>query len=182
MKSLYESILDDEDVLISNVKKTINDPFEIMYNLYSNKDITTEYIIHNLENVSECILKWVRDNFPSLSKLKLSVIPDYKEIYSNYCRLFIVDKPNSNNIKIDHKKIANRTVLVLYYKPMIKYMGLLARPLVISSKIKTHKLTSDKIDYDELRNDLHNIVLKYNLTPEKDYWDRDKIYELYKKY
>jgi hypothetical protein len=27
MKSLYESILDDEDVLIGDVKNTINDPF-----------------------------------------------------------------------------------------------------------------------------------------------------------
>ena len=180
MKTLYESILDDEGVLIDDVKKSVNDPFEIIYNLYSNKDITSEYIIYNLENMSEYILKWTRENFPSLSKLKLSVIPDYKTTDNNFCRLFVVDKPNSNNIKIDYKKIANRTVLILYYKPMIKYIGLAAHPLDFSSKI--HKFTNDKIDYAELRNDLHNIVLKYNLTPEKDYWDRDKIYSLYKKY
>lgn len=182
MKTLYESILDDEDILIDNVKRSADDLFEIIYNLYSNKDITSEYIIHNLENMSEYILKWVRENFPSLSKLKLSVIPDYKTIGNNinFCRLFVVDKPKSNNIKIDYKKIANRTVLILYYKPKIKHIGLVAHPLDWSSKI--HKFTDDKIDYDEIRNDLHNIVLKYDLTPDKDYWDRDKIYSLYKEY
>jgi hypothetical protein len=177
---IYESILDDEDILIDDVKRSAKDPFGIMYDLYSNKDITSEYIIHNLENMSEYILKWVRGNFPSLSKLKLSVIPDYKETDNNFCKLYVVDKPNSNNAKIDFKKIANRTVLILYYKPKIKQVGLIAYPLNFSSKI--HKFTNDKIDYDEIRNDLHNIVLKYNLTPEKDYWDRDKIYDLYKKY
>ena len=30
MKTLYESILDDEDILVQDVKNTINDPFAIM--------------------------------------------------------------------------------------------------------------------------------------------------------
>ena len=35
MKSLYESILDDEDVLIGRVKDDINNPFVILYTLYN---------------------------------------------------------------------------------------------------------------------------------------------------
>lgn len=34
MKTLYESILDDEDILISDVKKEANNPFLMLYNYY----------------------------------------------------------------------------------------------------------------------------------------------------
>ena len=34
MKTLYESILDDEDILISDVKKDANNPFLMLYNYY----------------------------------------------------------------------------------------------------------------------------------------------------
>ena len=34
MKTLYESILDDEDILIDNIKKTSNNPFELIYELF----------------------------------------------------------------------------------------------------------------------------------------------------
>ena len=34
MKSLYESILDDEDVLINDTKDDINNPFMVLYNYY----------------------------------------------------------------------------------------------------------------------------------------------------
>ena len=34
MKTLYESILDDEDVLISKTKKDAHNPFELMYLIY----------------------------------------------------------------------------------------------------------------------------------------------------
>lgn len=35
MKSLYESILDDEDVLVDRVKDDIDNPFVILYTLYN---------------------------------------------------------------------------------------------------------------------------------------------------
>ena len=41
MKTLYESILDDEDVLISDVKKTAN-PFVMINNLVDNSNIRTD--------------------------------------------------------------------------------------------------------------------------------------------
>ena len=34
MKTLYESILDDEDVLASDLKKDANNPFLVLYNYY----------------------------------------------------------------------------------------------------------------------------------------------------
>lgn len=34
MKTLYESILDDEDVLVGDLKKDANNPFELMYLIY----------------------------------------------------------------------------------------------------------------------------------------------------
>ena len=34
MRTLYESILDDEDVLMGNIKKDTNNPFLVLYNYY----------------------------------------------------------------------------------------------------------------------------------------------------
>ena len=34
MKTLCESILDDEDVLMGNIKKDTNNPFLVLYNYY----------------------------------------------------------------------------------------------------------------------------------------------------
>ena len=44
MKTLYESILDDEDVLISNIKKDIDNPFLILANL-SDSDCDNKSIV-----------------------------------------------------------------------------------------------------------------------------------------
>lgn len=38
MKSLYESILDDEDVLFTDIKNTINNPFIIIHNMFENNE------------------------------------------------------------------------------------------------------------------------------------------------
>ena len=38
MKSLYESILDDEDVLVGGLKKDARNPFVVLYNYYISND------------------------------------------------------------------------------------------------------------------------------------------------
>ena len=48
MKSLYKSILDDEDTLISNSIKDSQDPFTIVYNLLKNEE--DENVVFNTVN------------------------------------------------------------------------------------------------------------------------------------
>ena len=53
MRTLYESILDDEDVLINDVKKTANNPF-IPFLQYVGKDLTKykDEISHELTSLA----------------------------------------------------------------------------------------------------------------------------------
>ena len=45
MKSLYESILDDEDILIGNIKKDIDNPFQVLALLGENERNNNEIVL-----------------------------------------------------------------------------------------------------------------------------------------
>jgi hypothetical protein len=86
MRTLYESILDDEDVLISNTKKHANNPFIQLANILKRRN--SDYILFR-EEIMNCVNKieipfdgeWSVDNGfvkftldPSKSKRKLKKI------------------------------------------------------------------------------------------------------------
>ena len=48
MKTLYESILDDEDVLVQNVKIDISNPISYIINRYTNKKLSYPQLNHEL--------------------------------------------------------------------------------------------------------------------------------------
>ena len=49
MKSLYESILDDEDILIDDVKKSVNDPIIDLYRIFlKNKTLKNNREVNNI--------------------------------------------------------------------------------------------------------------------------------------
>ena len=49
MKTLYESILDDEEVLIDDVKKSVNDPIISLYHIFlNNKTIKNNRDVNNI--------------------------------------------------------------------------------------------------------------------------------------
>ena len=50
MKSLYESILDDEDILVSNLKKDAN-PVLMLYNLYMQYNDWKKISIDDIQNI-----------------------------------------------------------------------------------------------------------------------------------
>ena len=67
MKTLYESILDDEDVLVKDTKEYSNNPFLIiqaLFNEYSYKEVKRkmDYI--------DKVLKPIKDQFMKYSKIK----------------------------------------------------------------------------------------------------------------
>lgn len=77
MKSLYESILDDEDVLIGDVKKDADNPLIKLYSIYSN----TQKLNSQLDKV-ELIVREILDDI-KLSKyftrIRESSISVYKK-------------------------------------------------------------------------------------------------------
>ena len=72
MKTLYESILDDEDVLINDVKKTANNPF-IPFLQYVGKDLT-KYKDELAQILDELKLPKLK---PSVKEYEYSIYPDF---------------------------------------------------------------------------------------------------------
>ena len=72
MKSLYESLLDDEDVLISDIKKTSNNPF-IPFLQYVGKDLTKykDELAQILDDLKLPKLK------PSVKEYEYLIYPDF---------------------------------------------------------------------------------------------------------
>jgi hypothetical protein len=64
MKTLYESILDDEEVLIDNLKKDINNPFNILMNLNEEDCQNRSIVLKILRDIE--YVKQVDKNYLSL--------------------------------------------------------------------------------------------------------------------
>jgi hypothetical protein len=62
MKTLYESILDDEDVLISNIKKDAKDPFITLSSLYLKYKNVHKIPEDKMNDVMHMIFKRLSDN------------------------------------------------------------------------------------------------------------------------
>lgn len=62
MKSLYESILDDEDVLVQNVKMDINNPISYIISKYTNKKLSYPQLNGELR-FDDALNKLIKDFF-----------------------------------------------------------------------------------------------------------------------
>ena len=71
MKSLYESILDDEDVLIANTKKFINNPLRLFHALYKQYGDLTKAPQQDIIDVLSKL------DFPDFKDLIMSVYKDH---------------------------------------------------------------------------------------------------------
>lgn len=74
MKTLYESILDNEDILISKSIKDSQNPFIILRSEYDSIDF---------ENDNECFLKWRKACKKQLSKVDLPKDVEYAFLNTN---------------------------------------------------------------------------------------------------
>jgi hypothetical protein len=63
MKTLYESILDDEDILIGNAIKDTNNPFQFVSDLMSNKVNLIDYK-QEIDKVFKKFIKDLKPNYP----------------------------------------------------------------------------------------------------------------------
>lgn len=69
MKTLYESILDDEDVLVKDTKEYSNNPFLIIRALLDECNCNLKQVRNKREHI-EHVLKPVKDQFMKYSKIK----------------------------------------------------------------------------------------------------------------
>lgn len=97
MRTLYESILDDEDVLINDVKKSIDDPFEIIYNLFINNT--------DVKDIQEVIDSGILNKFIE-KKLFLNL---------NDLKIRVVENPLVSKIKITVKDQYDPVCYILYF-------------------------------------------------------------------
>ena len=112
MKSLYESILDDEDILVNNANKSINDPFKIIYNLFiNNADVKDIQEIIDSGILNKFIEKKLFLNLndlkihatenPLVSKIKITIKGQYDPVC---CILYFPNFPDELTIHIFTKE------------------------------------------------------------------------------
>ena len=83
MKTLYESILDDEDVLMSDVKKSTN-PCVMIYTLLNNsRDIRDDFKTQT--EIKKIFNKYLAEGLPyeTTSNIRFRFQPDFFSIYTN---------------------------------------------------------------------------------------------------
>ena len=94
MKNLYESILDDEEILTNNLKKDINNPFNILMNLNEEDCRNRSIVLKILRDIE--YLKQVDKNYLSL-RIDIDEFSKNKAI-RNYYLVYPVNPPDMLNI------------------------------------------------------------------------------------
>ena len=162
MKSLYESILDDEEVLISNSIKDTQNPFYMLSQYF--KDNTSQRLDDDFKSQIEIKKIFHRYIFPELPEhlknLKISYSGDniYLVINSSdyYIAYFMMIKTNI----YDDVEIVNTNkddkLMILFLDPTIG-------PSDKRDLNKIYKLTKDKHDRF-----IKKFAKKFNLHPSKD--------------
>ena len=112
MKTLYESILDDEDVLISDIKKTSNNPF-IPFLQYVGKDLTKykDELAQILDDLKLPKLK------PSVKEYEYLIYPDFitvRNTGSSYSGWMLYIRINDAFKYVDNKY--NDTITIMIYR------------------------------------------------------------------
>lgn len=176
MKSLYESILDDEDVLIKELKDSIKDPFTIMKTLF-NSGLKPSEINDLLEERKMIFENWVKKNFPVFDKINLKFYLYSSRGWQDLDKCddirfeVYADVPNSN------RRVDNKLLSVVYYGRN-KKMNLILH--VRESSFRSPKLSTiatrilKKINLEELTHNKENVLKKYGFKYNTDFGDEDK--------
>ena len=160
MKSLYESILDDEDVLVNNVRKDINNPFFHIAMLIANK---IDYRLLEKE-----LMKW-------LNKIEMP-FDGYWEVTKNFIRFTLDDSNSKKELRVIDKEVLFISNADTTYKAY-KISGDVKLAIMIipaDSRFLSEILKSLKIkDYDKKMDEL---VKKYNLNYYSFDYQTVKVY------
>lgn len=92
MKTLYESILDDEDVLIGDTKEFANNPLIKLYSIYSNtRDLTSQ--IDKVEPIVREVIDAIKlsQYFTKIRHDSISVYKkEFKNVFDPSSLLFVI--------------------------------------------------------------------------------------------
>ena len=98
MKTLYESILDDEDILVADTKKDVNNPLRLFYALYKQYGDLTKVPQQDIIDVLSKL------DFPDFKDLNMSVYKGHVSFSANGKTIFRVscerDLANHTNREI----------------------------------------------------------------------------------
>jgi hypothetical protein len=160
MKTLYESILDDEDVLIRKAKQDINNPFFHIAMLIANK-MDYRPLEHELR-------KW-------LNKIEMP-FDGYWEVTKNFITFTLDDSNSKNELRVIDRQIlfiSNDDATYRVYKitgdVKLAIMIIPAYNRFLSKILKSLKIK----DYDKKMDEL---VKKYNLNYYSFYYQTVKVY------
>lgn len=135
MKTLYESILDDEDILIDDVKKSANDPIISLYRIFlKNKTLKNNREANNIIQELKEIFKLEE------SRIELMEFGEHYEIHFNnpkkYIKRFGGDIPGPGSILLCITLVPKKNKYVLQKCNLKKKKSIAA----IDDFVKTHNL------------------------------------------
>lgn len=163
-KYIRESILDDEDVLISGVRASTDDLFTRMLAAVNSK-ITSYNFYKSLER-DNCI-EWIYENFPSLKQFKLHLDLNNKNGGTDDPHGF---NYNHSNVVVGVSMFKKSPVTGFMCFDVMKFMCDTNGNITVIGKkpssvnVFTYWDSSKWIDFNM---DLNRFVKKYNLTPIK---------------
>ena len=136
MKTLYESILDDEDVLIDDLKKSANDPIISLYRIFlKNKTLKNNRDANNIIQELKEVFKLEE------SRIELMEFGGYYEIHFNnpkkYLKRFGEDIPGPGSVLLSISLMPENNMYALQKCNLKKIKSIAA----IDNFIETHNLT-----------------------------------------
>jgi hypothetical protein len=136
MKTLYESILDDEDVLIDDVKKLVNDPIISLYRIFlKNKTLENNREANNIIQELKEIFKLEE------SRIELTEFGGHYEIHFNnpkkYTKRWGGDMPGPGSVLLSISFMREINAYALQKCNLKKKKSIAA----IDNFIETHNLT-----------------------------------------
>jgi len=156
MKTLYESILDDEDVLVRNIYKDINNPVTYFINNYTIKKINDKYDLQDQLDKDKKFLNLVREFFKFDDGLYWEVggVKSQDYIKNPLTRTVkLMDKDGNNIMNITHMSEFNELHLCLKKPDIIKNISKNLHKNYIKnfSKIKNDIKKIFKIEYSTFK-------------------------------
>ena len=150
MKSLYESILDDEDVLIKDVKNHSNNPFIRIHSVWFNYNKKLQNIP---DNELDYLMNYIFEDL-ELDKLK----PGYKRDFGMW--------------ESDRLQVIARPSYVLKY-PVFFYISF------EDKYIKIHFYSNDYYKFKEYKTISNILQKKFDFTAEQFPGDKVETFKLY---
>lgn len=86
MKTLYESILDDEEVLIDDVKKSVNDPIVGLYHIFlKNKTLKNNREVNNIIQELSKSFKLEESRIEMIESVNVKIQKDLNQVLFFIC-------------------------------------------------------------------------------------------------